>query len=142
MYLLEFWPGIRQWDVEIISSDIDTGIIAQARRGYYSPRSVHRLPQWLLSKYFTVRGEGYQLSNEIRDAVEFTRVNLNSQADVRSYRNFDIIFCRNLLIYFDDLSRRQAADTFYDALRPGGFICLGHSEFPETIVYQKPKEGR
>jgi chemotaxis protein methyltransferase CheR len=85
--------------------------------------------------------------------VEFTRVNLSERADTRPYRNFDIVFCRNLLIYFDDVSRKAAAETFYDALKPGGFICLGHSEsmsrisslykvrkFPEAIVYQKPTE--
>jgi chemotaxis protein methyltransferase CheR len=64
-----------------------------------------------------------------------------------------VIFCRNLLIYFDDLSRQKAAEAFYDTLTPGGFICLGHSEsmsrisslfkvrkFPEAIVYQKQEE--
>lgn len=150
MYLLEYWPGISQWDVEIISSDIDTRIIAQARRGYYTPRSVMNLPQKLLEKYFRMSGDGYQMKDDLRQTVEFTRVNLMEPADVRCYRDFDVIFCRNLLIYFDDLSRRQAADTFFDALKPGGFLCLGHSEsmsrisslfqvrkFPETIVYQK-----
>lgn len=155
MYLLEYWPGISQWDVEIISSDIDTRIIAQARRGYYSPRSVQNLPQKLLEKYFKINGDGYQMHDDLRQAVEFTRVNLMEPADVRGYRGFDVIFCRNLLIYFDDLSRRQTSDTFFDALKPGGFLCLGHSEsmsrisslfqvrkFPETIVYQKPREAR
>jgi chemotaxis protein methyltransferase CheR len=82
-------------------------------------------------------------------------VNLAEPAETRAYRNFDVIFCRNLLIYFDDLSRKKAAETFYDALKPGGFICLGHSEsmsrisslyklrkFPEAIVYEKPLETR
>ena len=77
------------------------------------------------------------------------------RTDTRPYRNFDVIFCRNLLIYFDDLSRKSAAETFYDALNPGGFIFLGHSEsmsrisalykirkFPEAIIYQKPLETR
>jgi len=155
IYLLEFWPGINHWDVEILSSDIDTKIIAQARRGHYSPRSVHRLPQWLLSKYFTVSSDGYQLNAELRETVEFTRVNITNQEEVRGYRGFDVIFCRNLLIYFDDLSRRQTGVTFFDSLNPGGFLCLGHSEsmsrisslfevrkFKDSIVYQKPKEGR
>lgn len=155
MYLLEYWPGISQWDVEIISSDIDTKIIAQARRGYYTPRSVMNLPQKLLEKYFRISGDGYQMKDDLRQTVEFTRVNLMEPADVRGYRGFDVIFCRNLLIYFDDLSRRQTSDTFFDALKPGGFLCLGHSEsmsrisslfqvrkFPETIVYQKPREAR
>jgi chemotaxis protein methyltransferase CheR len=155
MYLLEHWPGINEWDVEIISSDIDTDIIAQARRGLYSERSVQHLPVYLLKKYFRRNGHGYQIGEELLQAVEFTRVNLMDPADVRTYRNFDLIFCRNLLIYFDDLSRRQATDTFYDALNSGGFVCLGHSEsmsrisslfrvrkFPEGIVYQKTWEER
>jgi len=155
MYLLEYWSGINEWDVEIISSDIDTTILNQARRGLYSPRSVQNLPKALLSKYFTSKGAEYQICEDLKQAVEFTRVNLMNAADVRGYRGFDVIFCRNLLIYFDDLSRRQAADTFYDALHPGGFLCLGHSEsmsrisslykackFSDSVVYQKSKEAR
>jgi chemotaxis protein methyltransferase CheR len=152
MYLLEYWPGINQWDVEIISSDIDTSIITKAQLGRFSERSVQNLPKNLLSKYFSRSGDDYQICDELRNAVEFTRVNLMKQSDVRGYREFDVIFCRNLLIYFDDLSRRQAADTFFDALNPGGFLCLGHSEsmsrisslyqvrkFADSVVYQKSK---
>lgn len=152
IYLLEHWPGIAEWDVEIISSDIDTEILNRARLGHYSPRSVQHLPPDLLKKYFTPSGTGYQISDDLRQAVEFTHVNMMDVNDVREYRGFDVIFCRNLLIYFDDVSRRQAAETFFDALKPGGFVCLGHSEsmsrisslfkvrkFPEGIVYQKPE---
>ena len=155
MYLLEYWPGIDQWDVEIISSDIDTKILNQARQGSYSARSVQNLPKALLKKYFTSKGSEYQICEDLRQAVEFTRVNLMNSVDVRGYRDFDLIFCRNLLIYFDDLSRRQAADTFYDALQPGGFLCLGHSEsmsrisslykackFSDSVVYQKSRGGQ
>jgi len=155
MYLMERWAGINKWDVEIISSDIDTGILQKARVGRYSPRSVQHVPASWLAKYFTRTGDEYQLCEDVRQAVEFTRVNLAEPADTRPYRNFDVIFCRNLLIYFDDVSRKAAAETFYDALKPGGFICLGHSEsmsrisslykvrkFPEAIVYQKSLEAR
>lgn len=154
MCLLERWPGIHQWDVEIISSDIDTHILAQARTGLYSERSVKHVPRAYMQKYFQQTPQGYQLNEDLRSAVEFTRINLMEAAEVRPYRNFDVIFCRNLLIYFDDASRKQAAETFYDVLRPGGFICLGHSEsmsrisarytirkFPEAIVYQKPGDA-
>jgi chemotaxis protein methyltransferase CheR len=101
----------------------------------------------------TREGDDWRISRDLRDAVAFTRVNLNDPAEVAAYRDFDVVFCRNLLIYFDDASRRQAAESFYDVLRPGGFICLGHSEsmsrisslfkirkFPQAIVYQKPLE--
>lgn len=153
LYLTEYWPDIEHWDVELISSDIDTNILKKAREGRYSARSVQHLPTKLLQRYFRhLAGGDYQISDDFRQAVEFTRVNLNEPADTRPYRGFDVIFCRNLLIYFDDLSRRQAGDVFFDALNPGGFICLGHSEsmsritsvfkvrkFPEAIVYQKPE---
>ena len=155
LYLLEYWAGINDWNIEIISSDIDTKILAQARKGLYSERSVHHLPEKLLRKYFQRGAEGYQICDDLREAVEFTRVNLSERADTRAYRDFDVIFCRNLLIYFDDVSRKAAAETFYDAMKPGGYICLGHSEsmsrfsslykvrkFPEAIVYQKPPELR
>jgi chemotaxis protein methyltransferase CheR len=91
----------------------------------------------------------------VRNAVEFTRVNLSETADTIKYRDFDVIFCRNLLIYFDDVSRKAATDTFYEALNPGGYICLGHSEsmsrtsslfkvikFPDAIVYRKSLESK
>ncbi len=155
MCLIERWSGINDWDVEIISSDIDTKILNQARAGLYSERSIKHVPRNYLQKYFRETSAGFQLGDDLRSTVEFTRVNLMEAADVRSYRNFDVIFCRNLLIYFDDISRKQAAETFYGALHPGGFICLGHSEsmsrisslykirkFPEAIVYQKPGDRK
>lgn len=155
IYLLERWPGINTWDVEIISSDIDTSMIQKARAGRFSIRSVQFMPALWLKKYFKPMGDEYQICDSLREAVEFTRVNLTELNDTRAYRNFDIIFCRNLLIYFDDVSRKTASETFFDALNPGGFICLGHSEsmsrmsslynvrkFTECIVYQKPLETR
>jgi chemotaxis protein methyltransferase CheR len=149
--LIEKWAGIDAWDVEIISSDIDTDILRKARTGRYTPRSVQHVPPAMLEKYFKrISEHEYEIAEEIRQSVEFTRVNLAEPADTRSYRGFDVIFCRNLLIYFDDLSRRKAAEVFFDALNPGGFVCLGHSEsmsritslfrvrkFPDAIVYQK-----
>jgi chemotaxis protein methyltransferase CheR len=155
MFLLENWPGITQWDVEIISSDIDTSILRRARAGRYSARSVQYLPDLWLKKYFKSVGDEYQLCDDLRQAVEFTRVNLSEPADTLGYRNFDVIFCRNLLIYFDDASRKTASETFYEALNPGGYLCLGHSEsmsrisslfevrkFPEAIVYRKSLEAK
>jgi chemotaxis protein methyltransferase CheR len=151
MFLLERWPELSRWDVEIVSSDIDTRILQQAQAGLYSARAVQHVPAAWMQKYFTREGDHWRISKDLRDAVAFTRVNLSDPAEVKAYRDYDVVFCRNLLIYFDDTSRRQAAESFYDVLRPGGFICLGHSEsmsrisslfrirkFPQAIVYQKP----
>lgn len=152
IYLLESWPLVDTYDVEIIASDIDTHMLGLARRGRYGQRAVQYLPKDLLQRYFSPMGPGdFQVCDALRQSVEFTQVNITDAAQTGAYGDFDVIFCRNLLIYFDDLSRRKAAEMFYDALRPGGFICLGHSEsmsrispifdvrkFPDGIVYQKP----
>ena len=155
MYLLESWPGIEEWDVEIIASDIDTNILRRAHAGRYSIRSVQYVPEPWLHKYFKSVRDEYQICDDLRQAVRFTRVNLAEPADTIGYRNFDIIFCRNLLIYFDDASRKTASETFYEALNPGGYLCLGHSEsmsrisslfevrkFPDAIVYRKSLEAK
>jgi chemotaxis protein methyltransferase CheR len=155
IYLLERWARLDEFDVEILSSDIDTAVLAAAQRGLYSQRSVAQLPQPYLRKYFTRQGEDeWRISRDLVSAVEFSRINLSEPADMRRFRDIDIIFCRNLLIYFDDLSRRVAAEAMYDTLTPGGFVCLGHSEsmsrmsslytvrrFPDAMVYQKPLEA-
>jgi chemotaxis protein methyltransferase CheR len=155
IYLLERWPLLNQYDVEILSSDIDTKVLEAAQRGVYSARSVAQLPKAYLDKYFEKRNEHeYVISSELISAVEFSRVNLTQADDTRPFRDIDLVFCRNLLIYFDDLSRRVAAEAMYDALNPGGFLCLGHSEsmsritslftvrrFADAMVYQKPLSG-
>jgi chemotaxis protein methyltransferase CheR len=154
IYLLERWPHIGDYEVEILSSDIDSKVLEAARTGIYSPRSVAQLPRPYLNKYFTACANGdWRISRDLVESVEFSRINLTDLNDTRRFRDIDVIFCRNLLIYFDDLSRRVAADAMYDALNPGGFICLGHSEsmsrisslykicrFPDAMVHQKPLE--
>lgn len=153
IYLLEHWPKINSVDVEIIATDIDTNVLERCKEGVYSKRSIQNLPKHLLSKYFTKLSSGeYQLGKHLRQAVSFRRANLFEPGLHHAYSGIDLIFCRNLLIYFDDNSRRAAAQTFYDALNPGGFIFLGHSEsmsricslyqvrqFSETLAYQKPR---
>ncbi|MDQ7073261.1 MAG: protein-glutamate O-methyltransferase CheR [Gammaproteobacteria bacterium] len=152
IYLLEFWDKIDDYEVEILSSDIDTKVLDKCRQGIYGTRSIKPLPKAIFKRYFKEKGSNqFQIDSDLREAIEFTQVNLSDKADTRQYRQIDVIFCRNLLIYFDDASRRQAADVFYDALTPGGYIFLGHSEsmsrisnlfkvkkFPKAITYQKP----
>ncbi|HYD33558.1 MAG TPA: protein-glutamate O-methyltransferase CheR [Methylophilaceae bacterium] len=152
IYLLEHWPEVDEYNIELMASDIDTRVLKLAEKGVYQKRSLQYLPKPLIDKYFQQINEtDFQIVQSLRDSITFTRVNVTDSAQTRDYRDFDIIFCRNLLIYFDDMSRREAADTFYDALVPGGFICLGHSEsmsrisplftarkFPDGIVYQRP----
>ncbi|QEP43771.1 protein-glutamate O-methyltransferase CheR [Ectothiorhodospiraceae bacterium BW-2] len=152
LYLLEHWADINRIDVELTGSDIDSRVLERAQKGIFNARSVNHLPRHILNRYFTpLVGDNYQISTDLRESVEFKLLNLTDGTATRYYRNYDVIFCRNLLIYFDDTSRRQAAESLFDALRPGGFLFLGHSEsmsrisslftvrkFPEAIAYQKP----
>ena len=152
--LLENWPAVDRYDVQIVASDIDTRVIAQARAGLYEDRSVQYLPAAVKSRYFTRTSEGrWQVVEDLRSSVDFGAVNLSNPNDMRCHKGaFDVIFCRNLLIYFDEVSSRRAAEAIFDSLRPGGFVCLGHSEsmsrisslftvrkFPDALVYQRPK---
>ena len=152
--MLDNWPDVDRFDVEIMGSDIDTRVLAQARTGLYDNRSVQHLSAPTKRRYFHQTADGrWQISEILRQSVDFGVINISDRAAMRRYYGaFDVIFCRNLLIYFDDVSRREAAEALFDALQPGGFLCLGHSEsmsrisplfairkFPDAIVYQKPQ---
>jgi chemotaxis protein methyltransferase CheR len=151
IYLLENWKLVDDYNVEIVASDIDTNVLRTAEAGVYDPRSLHRLSRDVVGRYFQpAGGDRFRLIDAIRQSVSFAQVNASNAVAMRAYCDFDVIFCRNMLIYFDEASRQKVVQSFYDSLRPGGFICLGHSEsmsrisslfevrtFPQAIVYQK-----
>ena len=153
LHLLEDWPAVDDWDIRLLATDIDTRVLDHARAGIYDARSLQHVPPRTRTRFFEPADAGrWRIMSELRESVEFIQANVTLPADLRTFRDIDIIFCRNMLIYFDDISRRQAIEAFFDALRPGGFICLGHSEsmsrisslftirkFQDAIVYQKPK---
>jgi chemotaxis protein methyltransferase CheR len=159
IWLLEHWATVDEWEIEIVGSDIDTRALAAAEAGRYGARALGRLPPALVSRYFAAEegaagGPSWRILPELRGSVRFTRRNLVDAAGMAQEGRFDIVFCRNVLIYFDDASRRIAADALFAALRPGGFLCLGHTEsmaripsrfrtrrFPEAIVYQRPEDA-
>jgi chemotaxis protein methyltransferase CheR len=150
---MENWPQVDSYNIEIVGSDIDTRALKAATEGVYGDRALMRLSPNIISRYFSpVAGGYYQIDEGLRNSIEFTTANLLDPQNMTQYRDFDLIFCRNVLIYFDDASRRLAAENLYDCLRPGGYICLGHSEsmsrisplfhvsrFPDAIVYQRPE---
>jgi len=153
--LLEEWPPIQSVDVTLVAGDIDTRVLAAARAGEYGVRSLQRVPERLLGKYFEPVGrENRRIIDDLRGAVDFRQVNLSDPQTMRTLRDFDVVFCRNLLIYFDALSSQLAAEHLFAAMRPGGYLFLGHSEsmsrispifvprrLPEGIVYQRPNPG-
>jgi chemotaxis protein methyltransferase CheR len=155
MWLLENWPEVDVQDIEIVGSDIDTECVAAARQGEFGQRALMRLSAALVEKYFEVAGKDrWRIVSDLRQSVQFTAVNLMEASQTRQHGKFDVIFCRNVLIYFDDASRRLAAENLFENLVPGGFICLGHTEsmsrisplfevrrFADAIVYQRPRGG-
>ena len=152
IWLLENWELVDQYEIEIVGSDIDTQALELARQGRYGGRALMRLAPALIEKYFAAGpNDAWTLMAELRESVRFTTANLVERAETRPHGKFDVIFCRNVLIYFDDASRRMAAENLYENLVPGGYICLGHTEsmsrisplfevarFSDAIVYQRP----
>jgi chemotaxis protein methyltransferase CheR len=150
--ILERWDQADAWNIEIHASDIDSKMLHEAQTGLFGARSMSKVSPQLRSKYFVPRPDGgFQISAALRESIDFSLVNVVDPLQTHRFRNMDVIFCRNMLIYFDDIGRRQTVEMFFDALAPGGYICLGHSEsmsrmssvflprkFGNTIVYQKP----
>jgi len=156
IWLLENWKDVDTYDIEIVGSDIDTCVLEAAAVGIFGKRALMRLSPEVIARYFhALDDERWQILDDLRQSVRFTRVNLIETKETRPQGRFDVIFCRNVLIYFDDESRRIAAENLYDNLLPGGFICLGHTEsmsrisplfevcrYSEAIVYRRPEELR
>jgi chemotaxis protein methyltransferase CheR len=152
IWLLENWALVDAYHIEIVGSDIDTRVMAAALQGEYGERSLGRVPAALRQRYFEPCGEDrWRIIRDLRESVRFTAVNLMDAQGMAEQTAFDIIFCRNVLIYFNDASRAEAAGHLYNALNPGGFLCLGHSEamsrisdrfetrrFADAVVYQRP----
>jgi chemotaxis protein methyltransferase CheR len=153
IWLLENWPLVDAFNIEIVGSDIDTRVLIEAANGLYGERALSRLPAELVKRYFEPVGERQQIITDLRESVKFTQVNIMDSATTARQGMFDVIFCRNVLIYFDDAARLAASHNLFSALNRGGFICLGHSEsmarisdrfdvrrFEDAIVYQRPEQ--
>lgn len=155
IWLLENWRMVDAYNVEIVGSDIDTRALAAAHDALYGERALSRLPPDVVEAYFEpTRRHRRKLINDLRESVTFTQANLVDGPSLASQGTFDVIFCRNVLIYFDDASRLVAANNLYDRLAPGGYLCLGHTEsmtrisdrflvrrFEDAIVFQRPRGG-
>lgn len=144
LHLLYEGDLIEKRDFEIIGIDIDSKVLQKARDGIFSKRSVQFIPSHLLTKYFTKIGESYKIADFLREAIVFQNINVMDKLAMRRLGKFDVIFSRNMLIYFDDKSRKEVAMTFYDMLKPGGYVFLGHAESMNRIVsvYKTVKSGK
>lgn len=118
--------------IKIIATDIDKQVIAKAKTGLYSEKSVLSVPRDLKEKYFTKIGPSYQISKEIKARVEFRQHNLLKDT---YERNCDLIVCRNVLIYFTEEAKEEIFRKFYDSLKTGGSLFIGSTE--QIINYKE-----
>ena len=131
MMFLEHFPPGSGWEIEILATDISTRVLDRAKEGIWPMEKSHEIPPKYL-KTFMLKGVGKQEGNmkagsEIKDVVRFMRMNLNEQA-YPVVGAFDLIFCRNVLIYFDQKSKAHVINTLLNYLEPKGYLFIGHAE--------------
>ncbi len=134
----------------IYGTDISTKALESAKRAVFNNYSVRNTDKGILSKYFVEDKGAYTLKDSVKKYVSLDFLNLMDASSYRKYRQMDVIFCRNVLIYFDEKGKKTVIDNLYESLKPGGFLTIGHAEslhnisrgfkpliFPGTIAYQK-----
>jgi chemotaxis protein methyltransferase CheR len=152
MILFESGQFFWGWDVRVFGLDVDDAALEKARRGIYHQNSLRAVTAPVLEKHFAPDGTGVRVRESIRRTVSFRQGNLLDAESYRALAPLDVLFCRNVLIYFSDASVQRAVRLFHDALQPGGYLFLGHAEslarvtssfvpirFQGAIVYQKPE---
>jgi chemotaxis protein methyltransferase CheR len=141
------FPGI---ELEVVGTDINHAVIKTAQRGIYKDYSIRNTSPYYLKKYFTKTSNGYEIDPKIKSMVKFKELNLNNSITMRAMTNFDVIFCANVLIYFDKKSKMRTVQHLYNSLKPNGYLFIGYAEtlhgiskafkivsFPKTIGYKK-----
>ena len=143
-------PKFPNTQFEIIGTDINAAVIDTANKGIYKEYSVRNTPDYFLRKYFISNNGKYEIHPDIKKMVSFKVLNLYDAIEMKSMYSFDVIFCANVLIYFDVKSKIKVVSKLYDSLNLGGYLFIGYSEtlhgiskafqlvsFPKTIGYKK-----
>jgi chemotaxis protein methyltransferase CheR len=139
-----------RWRVSITAVDLSKPMIERARQGVYGDYAFKTTPDEVKQKYFIKDPAGWKIKPEVAKLVTFQEMNLNDTTALKRIPRSHIVFCRNVIIYFDDEMKRKVVSAFYDNLLPGGYLMLGHSEtlhkisssfkpiyHPGTIAYRK-----
>ncbi len=148
-------PGLfRGWDVEVVGSDINQRVLRTARTGLYTKNSFRATDGYYLEKYFEKDGDVYKIKDEVKRLVNFNSLNLLDSGKVHLVRKADVIFCRNVLMYFHLPAKKKLIDNLFDRLADGGYLFLGHAEslinvstafslkhLKNDMVYQKPRRS-
>lgn len=127
-------PELVSFKKEIYASDISEGVLMSARRAIYGSYSVRNIPPQYMAKYFKDSGGMHVLSDTIKSMVKFLNINLIDEREVKQLKGLDVVFCRNVLIYFDDKAKKKAVSLIYDVLRPKGYLFVGTSESLHNIT--------
>jgi len=143
-------PKYPNLNVEIVGTDINFTVIETAKRGIYKEYSIRNTPPLYLKKYFRQNNNSYEIAHELKEMTNFKLVNLYSDTEMRMMTSFDVIFCANVLIYFDAESKKRVVSNLYNSLNREGYLFIGYSEslhgiskafklrsFPKTIGYKK-----
>ncbi|HKL10808.1 MAG TPA: protein-glutamate O-methyltransferase CheR [Clostridia bacterium] len=142
MILSEFFANEKRlWDTKILATDISTSALIKAKAGIYSKSSLGHLPDIWRMKYFVSHDRDFvRINDQLRKEIIYRRFNLMSNFPYK--KKFHVIFCRNVMIYFDTETKAELIDKFYDCLEPGGYLFIGHSESVDrrrsTLKYIKP----
>lgn len=139
------------WQKEIFASDINTDVLQKARAGIYEFNSFRDTEPRFIKEYFRFSGGKYEIVPEIKNSVNFGKLNLLDSDKVKMLGPFDVVFCRNVLIYFTKEAKKKVVNSFFHALLNGGYLLLGHAEslinissdfelvhLKSDIVYRKP----
>lgn len=140
----------KDWNIEIFACDISQRVLQSARRGIYPNSSLRVINPYYLSKYFHKEEQGFRIDDRVKKKVTFLHLNLFDSDKMGLIHGLDVIFCRNVIIYFDHEAKKKIITTFFQKLNRGGFLMLGHSEslinlstafslrhFRHDMVYQK-----
>lgn len=133
----------REFSIEIVGTDISQKALGVAKVGSYKKYAIRNIPDAQLRKHFSIVDEyTYQLSDEIKKFATFKHCNLSDDIACRALGKFDIIFCRNVLIYFDRESREKVLTNIYNNLNDDGFLLVGHSEnlYAERHLFESCKD--
>lgn len=139
------------WDIEIHGSDINQRVLQTARKGVYRKISFRTMDAYIKKKYFNQENSNYRIHDSLKENVTFSYLNLLDPFKMKFLGTMDVILCRNVLIYFDNESRKKVIENMYQRLTNGGYLLLGHAEslmnvstafdlkhFKNDMVYQKP----
>lgn len=125
MAVLDVMPNAASHDVRILATDIDPNVIATAEEGRYAAEAAKQVPV-AMRKHMTIRGDGAEVSDDLRALIVFRELNLMADWPMRG--KFDVIFCRNVAIYFEEATQNRLWSRFADKLAPDGILYAGHSE--------------